>query len=452
MRIADQNLRVHFVGIGGIGVSALARYYLAQGARVTGSDLVKSEIVDELRDQGIMVSIGHASGSMLPGTNLVIYSPAIKRGNPELITARELKTKIMSYPQALGALTKKYFTIAVSGSHGKSTTTALISLILAEAGLDPTVIIGTKLREFNNKNFRKGESQYLVIEADEWNKSFHNYYPKVIALTNIDKEHLDTYKNFRGVVAGFSRYLKNLPKDGVLVANWKDQEIRKLAMRLKKAKRANVIFYSKGNFKKHPLSISGAHNQINAEAAWQTARHFGIKKSVADKVFKSFEGAWRRMEFLGFFDEEFRIMDKTNVIQDSIFKIRVYSDYGHHPTEIKATLQALRERYKRPRIICIFQPHQQDRLTRLFKDFVGAFDAADAVILMPVYKVAGREEKSGTDSFALAQTIKRHKSEVFFAPDFDAAIKTLRSAARAGDVAVFMSAGDLDSQLRKFLF
>src|SRR3989344_5335929 len=149
MRIADQNLRVHFVGIGGIGVSALARYYLAQGARVTGSDLVKSEIVDELRDQGIMVSIGHASGSMLPGTNLVIYSPAIKRGNPELITARELKTKIMSYPQALGALTKKYFTIAVSGSHGKSTTTALISLILAEAGLDPTVIIGTKLREFN---------------------------------------------------------------------------------------------------------------------------------------------------------------------------------------------------------------------------------------------------------------------------------------------------------------
>jgi len=440
---------VHFIGVGGIGVSALARYFLSQGWQVSGSDLARSEIVDELASAGALIFIGHRPTNVPKDVDTVIYSPAVKRNNPELKIARQLGAKIQSYPEALGELTKKYFTIAVSGSHGKSTVTALIGLILAKAGLDPTVIIGTKLREFGNSNFRAGKSKYLVIEADEWNRSFHNYFPKIAVLTNIDKEHLDTYKTFRGVAAGFARYLKNLFKDGVAIFNWGDRELRRLGQRIAKRRTGSAIFYNKSKFKKHPLQIPGRHNQVNAEAAWQTfgviAKNANLKQNnanlrkIANDVFRNYHGAWRRLEKLPITNYQLPIT-------------AIYTDYAHHPTEIKATLQALREKYPKERIACVFEPHQQDRLTRLFKDFVHAFDEADTVILMPVYKVAGREDPpagGGKDSFALAQEIKERKASVFYAQDFAAAIKAL--AQNSSGVVVFMSAGDLDSQLRKYL-
>src|SRR3989344_4191326 len=363
---------VHFIGVGGIGVSALARYFLSQGWQVSGSDLVRSDIVDELARAGAAIFVGHRPTNVPKDVSLVIYSPAVKRNNPELKIARTLGAKIQSYPQALGEFTKKYFTIAVSGSHGKSTTTALIGLILIKAGLDPTIIIGTKLKEFgastnseSGTNFRMGKSKYLVIEADEWNRSFHNYFPKVVVLTNIDKEHLDTYKNFGGVVAGFKRYLKNLARNGTLVANAGDLNIKKIASAMRK-KETKVVFYNKNRFQKHPLQIPGAHNQVNAEAAWQTfgviAKNANLKQNnanlrkIANEVFRNYTGAWRRLELLA-----------VNS-QKSGIKSLIYSDYAHHPTEIKATLQALREKYPKERIACVFEPHQQDRLTRLFKD------------------------------------------------------------------------------------
>lgn len=450
--------QIHFIGIGGIGVSALARYFLSQGWTVGGSDLVESDLIEELREDGIRIFIGHAPLNLPREAGLVIYSPAVKSNNPELSLARTLKIKTQSYPQALGELTKKYFTIAVSGSHGKSTTTALISLILKEAGLDPTVIIGTKLKEFDDRNFRMGKSKYLVIEADEWDKSFFHYRPRAIVLTNIDKEHLDTYKNFRGVVAGFKKYVEKLPEDGYLIANWGDKNIKKIARSVRK-RGVEVVFYNRKKFKRHPLQIPGEHNQLNAEAAWQCAKIFGVKKSTADKVFKSYNGAWRRLELLGIMNQELRIMEKKPMIHDSRFMIHVYSDYAHHPTEIKATLAALRERHRKAKLICVFQPHQQDRLNRLFSDFISAFDEADTAIIMPIYKVEGREEREKRreergrkDSFSLAQKIREHNETTFYAPDFPNAIKVVKQELSAGGVAVFMSAGDLDSQVRKFLF
>lgn len=455
--------RVHFVGIGGIGVSALARYYLAQDYIVSGSDAVESELLEELRREGALIAVGHEKNNIRPGTDLVIYSAAVKNNNPELKAARELKIKTQTYAQALGDLTKRYFTIAVAGSHGKSTTTALLGLILIKAGLDPTVIVGTKLKEFKSSansesgsNFRIGKSQYLVIEADEWNRSFHYYYPKIAVVTNIDKEHLDTYGNFRGVAAGFARYFKNIPQDGTLVLNYKDAELRKLGRKMEKGKSGKgiaVVFYNRNNFKKHPLLIPGRHNQINAEAAWQAfgviAKNANLNqnnanlKETANYVFKNYTGAWRRLELLA---------AGPSLIHDSKFLIHIYSDYAHHPTEIKATLAALREKHPREQLLCVFEPHHQDRLTKLFKEFAVSFKQADAVVILPVYKVKGRDEADkGKNSFDLAQSMAERKSNVFYAPDFTSAIKTMRNFLNKNSVVVFMSAGGLDSQIRKFL-
>jgi UDP-N-acetylmuramate--alanine ligase len=249
-------MRIHFIGIGGIGVSALAQYYLAKGHQVKGSDLVSSEITDLLKKKGAEVFIGqHKARNVSQKTDLVIYSPAVQQNNSELKKAYKLQTtnyklQILSYPQALGELTKKYFTIAISGTHGKSTTTAMIALILIKAGLDPTVILGTKLKEFGNSNFRMGDElrsssrfanarvdktinyklktkNYLVIEADEWSASFLNYWPKIIVLTNIEREHLDYYKSLNHILRTYKEYISHLPRKGFLVINKDDKNIQK---------------------------------------------------------------------------------------------------------------------------------------------------------------------------------------------------------------------------------
>src|SRR3989339_225858 len=204
-------MKVYFIGIGGIGVSALARYYLSRKDKVFGSDLAESEITKGLIKIGARVFIGkHRTKNVAKNTDLMIYSPAVNNDNPELKAARKLKIKCQSYPQSLGEITKGYFTIAVAGTHGKGTTTALISLILIKAGLDPTVIIGTKLKEFGDSNFRQGKSKYLVVEADEYKSSFLNYWPKIIVLTCLDKDHLDYFKNLNNIIKTFERFVKKL--------------------------------------------------------------------------------------------------------------------------------------------------------------------------------------------------------------------------------------------------
>ncbi|MBI2454221.1 MAG: UDP-N-acetylmuramate--L-alanine ligase, partial [Parcubacteria group bacterium] len=303
--------RIHFIGIGGIGVSSLAQYYLGQGWRVSGSDAARSEITDDLKRRGIRIFIGQKE-SNIKSPDIVVYSAAIKPENPEYAAVVSKGIKILSYAQAVGELTKKYFTIAVCGSHGKSTTTALIGLILIEAGLDPTIIVGTKLKELGDSNFRLGKSNYLVLEADEYARSFHNYFPKIAVVTNIDKEHLDIYKNLAGVLAGFKKFFGNISRDGSLIANKDDINVKKILDSKFHFLFSNLVWYGKG---KHKLSIPGVHNQFNAEAAWQAVKLLGIKKPTADKVFKSYTGAWRRLELL-----------TTN------YKLltTVYSDYAHH--------------------------------------------------------------------------------------------------------------------------
>lgn len=366
--------KVHLIGIGGIGISALARYFLSEGWQVSGSDLSPSETTKELKNEGMSVLIGHHATNIKQGTDLVVYNQAIPSDNPELVKARSLGIPCKTYPEVVGELTKKYKTIAIAGAHGKSTTTALVSLILIKAGLDPTVIIGTKLKEFGGKNFRKGKGDWLVIEADEWKASFLNYFPTLAVITNIDKEHLDFYKNFSNVKKTFEKFKKQC--ETIVTAS----KNPKLLSKIKKV-----------------LWLPGQHNLSNALSAYAIAKKLKIPEAIILKALSKYRGAWRRMEYRG-------IM-KLNP-KPQIPGPRVYDDYAHHPTEIRATLAGFREKWPKNVIICVFQPHQVQRLKLLFNDFKTAFKDADKTVILPTYEVAGREKyAAGNLSEKLAKEI-----------------------------------------------
>lgn len=432
------NQKIYCIGIGGIGVSALARYYRARGATVSGSDCADSDLISDLRKEGIAVSIGHKARHISRNITMVIYSAAVREENPEMQEVRSRGIPVLSYAEALGELTKKYITIAVSGSHGKSTTTALLSLMLIKAGLDPTVIIGTRLAEFNGMNMRLGKSRYLVIEADEWNRSFWHYSPAIAVITNIDKEHLDTYKNLTGVIAAFRHYLVFLPPVAAAVINAEDKN----SMRAAKGAACRVVFFNQRGVlgARWPLKIPGAFNQLNAEAAWFAAEMLGVKKKIAMEAVGAYRGSWRRMEPL-----QPHAFSKKEILRGIFF-----SDYAHHPSEITATIRAFRERYPRRRLLIIFQPHQEERLTNLFSDFTRAFNDAPQVGILPVYKVAGRECAGGKTSEDLYTALRamrqgKEKQDIVYLKKFTDAFKLMD-----GQVTVFMGAGDIDAEARKY--
>ncbi len=413
---------VHFIGIGGIGTSALARLFLSQKWAVSGSDIAPSKITQELQKEGIKVKIGHKKANLPPNTSLVIYNQAIPFQNPELREAKRKNIPVFSYPEAIGELTKKYKTIAVAGAHGKSTTTAFVALTLIKAGFNPTVIVGTRLKEFNNKNFRYG-GDTLVLEADEWRAAFLNYSPTHAIITNLDREHLDFYKNFFNIKKTFLKFIVNIKSDGILVVNKDDKNLFGLKSEIQKiAKRRNLKVYWYSAVTRHSassriksvLKVPGKHNFSNALAAYTLAKNLGVKEKIILKALNQYRGVWRRLEYRGELrikNNELRIK-QNSIIHNSKFKIPVYDDYAHHPTEIKASLQALREKYPCPetgrgsprrggaahstgwQIICVFQPHQAKRLRLLFEDFVSAFDEADNLIFLPGYEVPGRDKKN----------------------------------------------------------
>ena len=456
----NKKLKIHFIGIGGIGVSALARYFLAQGAEVSGSDLVDSQIIEDLRKMGAKIpfspplqsgGLAHRVENIAADLDLVVYSAAVEKDNPELIEARQRGIKCQKYAEALGELTEKMYTIAVSGMHGKSTTTAMIGLMMEKAGSDPTVIVGAKVREWGDSNFRLGHSKYLVIEADEHNASFLNYWPKIIVLLNIEEEHLDYYRDLEHILETFKKYVSHLGEDGVLVANQNDENINKIfnfqfSNPNFEIKKYNLKLTSGLN-----LKIPGQYNLSNANAAMKVAEVLGISKKTAIESLNNFSGAWRRMEHKG-----------------EMNGARIYDDYAHHPTEIKATLEGARELLKiHPipplqkeggKLYCVFQPHQYHRTYKLFNQFVNAFGAADQVILLPIYSVAGREKESikkKVSSEMLAEAInnkmqetrykkqKNRSKNVIYLETFDKTAEYLRKNLQSGDVCVIMGAGDV---------
>lgn len=432
-----QLMKIHFVGIGGIGMSALAQYFRARGDWVSGSDISRSEITDALKKRGILIFIGHKKTNVPAGTELVIHSFAAKKDNPELREAKRRGIQVKTYAEAVGELTERFVTVAVAGAHGKSTTTALVSLMLARGGFDPTVIVGTKLREFGNTNFHAGKSRYLVVEADEYGESFLHYSPDIAVITNIDREHLDYYKNFANIKAAFRKFLLGIKRGGIAVINRDDKNLVAIARAVQK-KRSDIFmsWYSLKNREavviKKLLQIPGEHNISNALGACAAAKIVGANDAAIKNILRNYRGSWRRSEYRGNFHG-----------------VHIYDDYGHHPTEIKATLKGFKEKFHGKRIWCIFEPHQIERTKIFLNDFARAFGDAYGVALLDVYQVAGREGKSTKATKAakvikeLVEKLQKRHPRVWYLGNHKKIVGFLNKNAKSGDIAILMGAGDI---------
>lgn len=434
-------MRIHFIGIGGIGTSALAKYYLIQGAQVSGSDLESSSITRSLKDLGAQIFIGpQKAENISEHTDLVIYSLAVKEDNPELKQAQKFNLTTRSYPQALGKLTQKYFTIAVAGTHGKSTTGAMIAHLLIEAGFDPTVILGAKLEKLGNSNCRVGESKYLVMEADEYKEGFLNYRPEIIVITNIEREHLDFYKNLDNILEAYRKFISYLPPEGKLIINRDDSN----SFRISKEFKGKTTYFSinqpQSKKVRSALSIPGEHNLYNGLAALKVGQALNLSSKTSLEALSKYRGAWRRFD-----------------ISQLKFKGReltVINDYAHHPTEINAVLKTARQEYPSRKIWAIFQPHQYQRTFYLFKELVQVFKKAltskgsefniDQLIITDIYRVAGREEKPDKYEVSSKQLVKRIQSpQARYIPSLKETKNFLDKNLAGQEVVVIMGAGNI---------
>ena len=389
---------------------------------------------------GATIHIGPSVGNVKnPKNTLIIHSQAVNLDNPEMKQILKIGFDHMSYPEAVGELSKEFKIVAIAGAHGKSTTTALVALIMIEAGLDPTVIVGTKLREFGGSNFRLGKSKYLVLEADEYGGAFWNYYPFISGITNIDREHLDFYKNFAGVKRSFRRFLANHKVGSKIIFNDFDKNLSRIVLGVKSLKQFPIsnILIKTANKIKRALKIPGKHNQLNAFIAYIVAKELGISEKIILRSISKFNGVWRRMECKG----------ELEVLSSKLGnKVILFDDYAHHPNEIKATLQGLKEKYPKNVLICVFQPHHTHRLKALFGDFKRAFSGADKTILFPVYSVAGREKSRRNNRYSSESLAKHINGSIYLENPkmgLNKAIFEVIKGYKSPVVIVMMGAGDI---------
>ena len=434
-------MKIHCIGIGGIGVSALARYYLSRGDQITGSDLGQTEIVDDLEKVGAQIKTGRHQASHVPDdVEMVVYSAAVQESNPELERARSLATErplpILTYAQALGQITRNHCTVAISGTHGKSTVVSMLSLILVEAGLDPTVIIGTKLKAFGNSNFRLGQSRYFIIEADEWHGSFLNYHPEIIILTNIEEDHLDYYRDLNHILDTYQEYLGLLSSEGTLVFNQDDHNIMGLLERVKIKNQAPFsLNQTEADKIAQVIKVPGRHNISNALAALAAARTLGVDDDTAYRAIGQYYCCWRR------FDQRAGELEGT--------KFDLIHDYAHHPTEVRAVFQALEERFKNRRIWFIFQPHQYQRVFYFFDRFVEAFQNSREgnnqyrIVITDIYDVPGRERASLKHRVSAQKIVEAvGRDDTAYWP-FNQLSERLSQEIKTGDIVVAAGAGDI---------
>lgn len=414
--------KIHFIGIGGIGVSALARMMLAEGKSVSGSDTTLSDITKELTRLGARVHEGHDALRVPRGCDLVVYSPAVRENNPELLFAREREIPTLSYPEMLGRVSTGKKTIAVSGTHGKTTTTAMIAEILIDAKKDPTVVVGSVLQK-QGSNFIGGKGELFVVEACEYRRSFLNLSPEILVITNIDADHLDYYGDLAGVQRAFCEMARKVPEVGFIVCNPNDKNTAPILTDV--ARPSKIVDYTKEELSVS-LPVSGEHNKENARAALAVAHLLGVDDMSAQDSLSHFHGTWRRMEYKG----------KTRK------GVLVYDDYGHHPTEVRKTLAGFREQHKAERITVVFQPHLYSRTKFLLEEFAESFNDADEVIITNIY--AARETDDGSITEAnVVDAIKRHKRNVKYIGDFKATKQYLNKTLQGGGILITMGAGDI---------
>ena len=443
---------VHFVGIGGSGMSGIAEVMLSLGYEVQGSDLKPNKQTRRLEEQGATVFIGHAAEN-IANADAVVVSSAVDETNPEVAAARERRMPVVQRAEMLAELMRFRYSIAVAGTHGKTTTTSLVASVLAEGGLDPTFVIGGRLKSAD-ANARLGQGEYLVAEADESDASFVHLKPMLAVVTNIDADHMATYDgDIKKLHTGFIDFLHNLPFYGLAVVCIDDAGVKEILGNIGRSfvtygisdeaeVRAENIEFSKENTQfdvirsndREPLHISlqlpGMHNVRNALATIAVADELQVGDEAVVSALKNFEGIDRRFQYLG-------------DIETTAGKVMLVDDYGHHPTEVAATLSAARSGWPGRRVVLVFQPHRYTRTRDLLDDFAMALSEADVVVVLDVY-AAGEAPIAGADGRAIARAIRtRGTVEPVFVETLEELQPVLEGLLEDGDLLLTMGAGDI---------
>lgn len=445
---------VHFIGIGGISMSALAEILLHNGYVVSGSDMRQSTITDKLEKKGAKIYIGH-DPSNVEGADCVVYTVAVKDDNPEMMAAKEKGLPIIERAPLLGHIMSNYpYSIGVAGSHGKTTTTSMLALILQNARLDPTILIGGELEEIGG-NLKIGNSNYFITEACEYNESFLNFEPYIGIILNIEEDHLDYFKDINSIYNAFVKYANLVSSKGFVIGCSDDPLISKLLdeVHIRKISfgienkgdwMAQDIKYNEMGYPSYravykgqdmgrfDLNVPGKYNIYNALAATAAAYAIGISIDIIRDSLASFKGTHRRFEIKG------SLKDTT-----------VIDDYAHHPTEIRATLHAA-SKLPHKKIWCVFQPHTYSRTEKLFDQFTESFVNADEIIITETF--AAREKPSdGIASEVLANALVSKGHSCRYIPEFDQIVEFLRKNIQPGDIVLTMGAGDIFKVADKLL-
>jgi UDP-N-acetylmuramate--alanine ligase len=443
---------IHFIGIGGIGMSGLATIMKNLSFKVTGSDLQPSDITHNLKRAGIRISYGHKKENT-KGADVVVYSSAIRHDNPEMVGAGRSGIPLIHRAELLAELTRTKFAICISGTHGKTTTTSMVSEVLQKSGLSPTTVIGGIV--IGKTQATLGAGDYLVCEVDESDKSFLRVYPSFAVITNIEAEHLDYYKDLEEIEEHFGHFANHVPFWGCVFLGADSAT----GMAIRQNIRRRVVLYgfddcadlqaeglrkydfgvsfnvkmNKKRVGRFRINLPGRHNVANALSAIGVGLELGIRVAEIKDALESFRGVHRRIEYIG-----------------SVNDVRIFDDYGHHPTEIAVTLQTLREYFPSRRIVAVFQPHRYTRTYHLFDQFAKCFLSADLVILTEIY-AAHESPIPGITGRALAKRIAKEQDGVHFMSKFEQIIEFLSGNLNPGDVVIFQGAGDINNIARILL-
>ncbi len=436
---------IHFVGIGGIGMSGIAELLLNLGYTVSGSDLKSTDITRRLKGFGGKIFKGHME-DQIAGADVVVTSSAVSADNPEVVAAEKASIPVIPRAEMLAELMRLKYSVAIAGAHGKTSTTSIVAAVMEKGGLDPTVVIGGKLKNIGS-NARLGQGEYIVAEADESDGSFLKMSPTIAVVTNIDREHLDFYTDLDAIKNAFLSFIDRIPFYGLAILCLDNESLQDLIPKIKRRlttygmsiqadfqakevvldgfKSMFSIYHFERNLGKVVLNLPGIHNVYNALAGVVVGMELGIPFDKIRQGLETVEGVQRRLEIKG---------EARGII--------VVDDYGHHPTEIKLTLQTVKEIWPERRIVVAFQPHRYTRINALFDDFARAFYQSDVLVVLPIYS-AGEESIEGIDGHGLCEAIRAHgHREVVFSEGSEAVLY-LQKNLKKGDILLTLGAGDV---------
>jgi UDP-N-acetylmuramate--alanine ligase len=446
----ENMIHIHLIGIGGIGMSGLAEYYARKGYTVTGSDLIKTKITERLEKFGVKIFYNHNENNITSGIAIVIHTSAVKDDNPEYRKAKNLNIKLIKRAQALADIVNEKILIAIAGTHGKTSTTSMVAKVLIDAGFDPLVFAGGNIDFLDGGSSRFSESRIAVVEADEYDRSFLTLKPDFAVINNIEEDHLDIYKDINEIKDTFSEFLSNVKPQGKLIVNGDDENVKAV---IKKFDKKNIIMYGQNVYNHYQfrdyevrkntvhfylsnaeivLKIIGKHNAYNAAAAFTVSKLLNVNERQILKSLFEYSGVDRRLELK--YSNDFT----------------VYDDYAHHPTEISASLDAVRS-FTNNRLVTVFQPHLYSRTKDFYKEFARSLDLTDVLVLADLYP-AREKPIEGVSSELLFNEFKNISSKpVYNAENYEALKNILKTIIMKNDVIVFQGAGNITDYCEKFI-